>query len=202
MTKTYFLLLILVSISCRSQQKENNSVFIDSVKVKTSSEERDTLRVSSHYYFYADIDPKIFARWILTDSIRPSDNFSTFRVMDSLEAKSFEDRKFYFNVFLKIRDEADGALAEAVGLPALNYVENHTKEFLELFATLQKKKFDSWAYTVGVEILLSSNEDPMKDAQFYYDKLKANCIECNKEQKGLLEDFNVTMIKGITENKE
>ncbi|MBN1187901.1 MAG: hypothetical protein JXB49_36845 [Bacteroidales bacterium] len=202
MKKTYFLIFVLVMISCRSQKKDVHTGQVDSLKITQSQEVKDTLRNPGHYYYFADIDPKIFAKWILKDSIRPSDNYSTFRVMDSLEASAFEDRKFYFNVFLKISDDADGALAEAVGLPALIYIENHTSEFLQLSSTVKKEQFDSWAHTVGIEILLSSQEDPMKDAQLFYDNLKAKCIECSDEQKVLLENFNAIMIKGIAENQE
>lgn len=202
MIKVYFLVLTILLISCQSHRKDINAVQVDSIEIHQSLELIDTLRDPRHYFYLADIDPKIFAKWILNDSIRPSDNFSTFRVMDSLEARAFEDREFYFRVFLKISDEADGALAEAVGLSALKYIENHTAEFLQLSPTSTKQQFDSWAHTVGVEILLSSQEDPMKDAQIFYDNLKANCIECSDEQKKLLENFNATMIIGIAENQE
>lgn len=67
---------------------------------------------------------------------------------------------------------------------------------------MTKEEFDSWAYHVGVEVLLSGNGDPAIEAQDYFRKLKSNCLNCTFEEKDLLERFNVAMKQGIKENED
>lgn len=168
--------LVLVLFSCTSHHKETpNSEKTRSV-FNINQLEKDTLKDKNHYYYLADISPKEFAQLILKDSVIPSDNFSTFRVMDSLNAKSYNDRKFYFEVFLKIMKESDGALAEAVGLPAYDFVEKQTKEFFKLAQSITKAQFELWANNIAVEISLSSTNNPTKEAEIYCEKLRENCL--------------------------
>ena len=202
MVKFTVLLFSIALVSCGYKDRYQVSKQTKTDLTESIDKISDTLRDPDHYYFCSDVDPKLFAKWILIDSVIPSDNFSTFRVMDSLESKRLEDRKFYFNVFLNIKKKADGALGEAIGSPAFSYTKNHTKEFLEFSSELTKEEFESWAYDVGVEIFLSSNGDPTKDAQDYFKKLKSNCLNCTVEEKELLERFNTAMKQGIIENEE
>lgn len=196
-------LLIIAIISILFACKNNDTNKISSeANLENKTEIQDSLRNPNHYYYFADINPKLFAKWILNDSINPSDNFSTFRVMDSLEAKSIEDREFYFKVFMKIKEKSDGALAEAIGLPALKYVENHTEEFLNISSKYPTEIFESWAYTVGLEIMLSSNENGIDDADVFLKKLKENCKNCSEENQSKLDKFYTTMIDAINQNEE
>lgn len=130
MLKFPILFFLIALVSCGNNDRTRVLEQTQADLIKNTDQITDTLRDPNHYYFCSDVDPKLFAKWILSDSISPSDNFSTFRVMDSLESRRVEDRKFYFYVFLNILKKADGALAEAIGSPAYRYTENHTKEFL------------------------------------------------------------------------
>jgi hypothetical protein len=196
MSRLIILAIILTVVACNNKKKDSGS---NQEKKENTNELQDTLRNPNHYYYFADINPKIFANWILNDSIQPSDNFSTFRVMDSLEAKTFEDREFYFKVFLKIKEKSDGALAEAIGLPALKYTENHTEELLKLTTNYPEEIFESWAYTVGLEIMLSSNENSIKEVNEFFNKLKNNCSTENHKK---LEVFYNFMIDAINQNED
>jgi hypothetical protein len=199
MKKGYLIVLGLFLFSCG--HKRNESIVKSEKLVRNDSiVKSDTLRDPYSEYFLADLSPKQFAELILKDSIYPSDNFSTFRVMDSLEAKSYEDRKYYFRVFLKIIGKADGALAEAVGDPAMMYVENHTIEFLDFASAINKKDFESWANYVGVEIYLSSRENPLNDEDSYYKILRDNCKNCSNKQLQILEDFHKIVKQSIVDN--
>lgn len=196
MPKILIFSLILALFSCVRQQKETQNSEKTRSVFNLNQLEKDTLKDKNHYYYLADISPKEFAQLILKDSVNPSDNFSTFRVMDSLNAKSYNDRKFYFEVFLKIMKESDGALAEAVGLPAYNFVEKQTKEFFKLAQTITKAQFELWANNVGVEISLSSTNDPTKEAEIYCEKLRENCLP---EQRKEVERFCKIVSKTIEE---
>ena len=199
MNRLIILSIIPIFFACK---KNNSNQSYKESNLEFKAEIQDTLRNPNHYYYFADINPKLFAKWILNDSINPSDNYSTFRVMDSLEAKTFDDREFFFKVFLKIKEKSDGALAEAIGLPALKYVENHTEEFLNISSKYSNEVFDSWAYTVGLEIMLSSNENAIDDANEFLRKLKDNCKNCSSENQSKLDKFYATMIDAINQNEE
>jgi hypothetical protein len=196
MYKTLIFCTLILLISCNRQQKETKNSVNDNVVRKGTIAVNDTLREPYHEYYFADKTPKEFAELILKDSVRPSDNFSTFRVIDSLNAKSFEDRKFYFKVFLNIMKKSDGALAEAVGTPAYDYVEKHTKEFFELSQAITKEQFDLWANNIGVEIYLSSQNNPTKEAEEYYKKLQKNC---SPDQKNEVDKFYRIIKKAIAD---
>jgi hypothetical protein len=142
MYKTLTFCTLTLLISCTGRPKETKNSVSDNVVRKDTIAVNDTLREPNHYRYLVDISPREFAELIMKDSVMPSNNFSTFRVMDSLNAKSLEDRKFYFKVFLNIMKKSDGALAESVGLPAYDYVEKHTKEFFELAQTTTKEQFE------------------------------------------------------------
>ena len=190
-----FCTLLLIT-SCSGRQKESNKSISDNIVHKDTIAVNDTLRDQYHQYYFADKTPREFAELIMKDSVRPSDNFSTFRVMDSLNAKSLEDRKFYFKVFLNIMKKSDGALAEAVGSPAYDYVEKHTKEFFELSQAITKEQFELWANNVGVVIYLSIHDTSTTDAGEYYKKLLENC---SPEQKSMVEKFYKIMKKAIVD---
>lgn len=196
MYKTLTFCTLILLISCTGRQKETKNSVSDNVVRKETIAVNDTLREPYHYHYLADISPREFAELIMKDSVRPSDNFSTFRVMDSLNAKSLEDRKFYFKVFLNIMKKSDGAIAEAVGSPAYDYAEKHTKEFFELSQAITKEQFELWANNVGVEIYLSSQDNPTKEAEEYYKKLLENC---SPEQKSMVEKFHKIMKKAIVD---
>ena len=158
--------------------------------------QNDTLRNSNHKYYFADKSPREFGELIMKDSVSPSDNYSTFRVIDSLKAKSVEDRKFYFKVFLKIMEKSDGALAEAIGSPAYDYVEKYSFDFFELSKTITNAQFELWANNVGVEIFLSS-KNPNKEAKDFFNKLKK---KCSKEQIVDVDRFYKMVNRAIVDN--
>lgn len=123
----------------------------------------DTLRNQSHYYYLADMDLRTVGGWILKDSIPPSDNYVTFKCMDSLTSKQKKTRDYFFPVFAKIIDKADGALAEVVGGHALSYATKYPKELSDRYkccTSTEKccerlKKFSSY---VGTEIMMADDD--------------------------------------------
>ncbi|MCU0366395.1 MAG: hypothetical protein MUC30_04155, partial [Bacteroidales bacterium] len=166
------------------------------------SETSDTLNNPHHPSWLADKSPKEIGQMILDNKIQPTDNDVTSRVMDSLLSKNADERKFYFKVFIKILENADGALAEMAGTLAIKYVENYTSEFLDLSAGISKENFDSWASFVGWEILLSSNDDPVKDGELFTEKLLSDCPELIEKDRQRLKSFNDIIMKSIRENQE
>ena len=209
MKKLIIPILLLVLLACNSQKnertskdEENKSTPIENTNETQSSKTWDTLNNPHHPSYLADKSPKEIGQMILDNKIQPTDNDVTFRVMDSLLSKNVDDRKFYFKVFVKILDKADGALAEMVGTPAMKYIERYTSEFMDLSTNLSKDNFNSWAAFVGWEILLSSNDDPIKDGELFVEKLMSNCPDLNDKDKQRLESFNKIIMKSIQNNQE
>lgn len=200
---------LLVLMACNSPKKESaskeaekESYPIEKTGKNQHSESGDTVSNPLHPSWLADKSPKEIGQMILDNKIQPTDNDVTFRVMDSLLSKNADDRKFYFKVFVKILEKADGALAEMAGTPAMKYVENYTSEFLDLSAGISKENFNSWASFVGWEILLSSNDDPVRDGELFIEKLLSNCPELKEKDNQRLQSFNDIVMKSIRENQE
>jgi hypothetical protein len=162
----------------------------------------DSLRDPNSYYYLTDFDLKLIGKWILSDSLFPSDNFVTFRLMDSLDSDTYSERQFYLKVFLHIMEKADGALAEAVGSPALAYVERHTKEFFELNPPLSKDQFERWANYVGVEIYLSVNNNEKEAGQKYITGITDSCKGCSAKALKKVEEFGDIITESIVNIKE
>jgi hypothetical protein len=128
-----------------------------------SGQRTDTLRSKYHYYYLADLDLRTVGQWILKDSIAPSDNYITFKCMDSLTSKQKKTRDYYFPIFIKIVDKADGALAEVVGSHALSYAKKYPKELADRFkccSTTQEccTELERFSSYVGTEIMMADDD--------------------------------------------
>lgn len=115
---------IILFFSCRSSTtNESDKNLIDTTQRAHSEDDVnfqvDTLRDPSHYFYLSNLPLRQVGQLILTDSIHPSDNKITFDCMDSVSSGNANTREYYYPVFLKKLDKADGALAEVVGEVAM-----------------------------------------------------------------------------------
>jgi len=209
MKNLIFTILLFAIVACNNQKKETKSTketeqqtVKENVIIDQSDGTQDTLNDPNHFYYLANINIKEVAHMILDNKLQPSDNYITFSVMDSLLSQNSEDRKFYFKAFLNILEKADGALAEAVGLPATNYVEKYTTEFVQLSTTISNDQLDSWASLIGTELFLSSQDDPIKDGEVFVENLRSNGLSLNENEKARLRKFNEIIIRSIQENNK
>ena len=206
--KYMILFLTLIFSACIGPDGKNNSnrkatknSIEATLQIESDSKLVDTLNDPYHRSYLIDRTTKETGKMFLDNKLLPNDDGPTLRTMDSLLSGNPEDRKFYFMVFVKIMDNADGALAESVGLTAMKYVELYTDEFLDLSSNLSNGQFNSWATFVGWEILLSGNEDPVKEGDIFIEKLNSKCSELDSNKKQRLEDFNKIIRKHIREKK-
>ena len=65
----------------------------------------------------------------MNDELRPSDNFITFRILDSLTSPNKQTRKYYLPVFNKILRQSDGALSEVMGTPIIEFLKQYPTDF-------------------------------------------------------------------------
>ena len=202
-------ILFLTLLACNgpSKVKNQNAKEVSSIAEERSNSKQilgpyDTLNDPNHPYYLTNKDPKEFGRMILEDKVQPSDNLATFNVMDSLLSTNVDDRQFYLKVFFNILDKADRALAEAIGLPAMNYIEKYPIEFAQLTTNISDDQLNYLGSYIGYEIYLSSQDDPVKDGEVFVEKLRSNCQFLNAKEKTRLEKFNDIIIKSIQENNE
>jgi hypothetical protein len=115
----------------------------------------DTLRIEHHYYYLADIDSRTIAEQFMNDELQPSDNFITFRILDSLTSTNTSTRKFYLQVFNKIIKQADGALAEIMGTPVIEFLKKYPTEFARTIKS--NELFELYSNFAAYELYFSEN---------------------------------------------
>ncbi|MHC1775627.1 MAG: hypothetical protein AB9834_09460 [Lentimicrobium sp.] len=123
--------------------------------------EIDTLRNPNEYYYLSDLPLKKAGELILNVSIRPSDNYITFSLMDTISGCTRSDLDFYLEVFEKILNYADGALSEAVGSYARNFIEKRPAEFINHIDTLNNEQIMKWADYTFYEIYFANPEEEL-----------------------------------------
>ena len=109
----------------------------------------DSVRNPSHFYYLADLPIKKTGELILKDSIKPSDNYITFSLMNAISVCKKSDLDFFLKVFEKILNDADGALAEAVGSYTWNFIEKRPFDFINHIDTLNDKQIIKRDYIIG-----------------------------------------------------
>jgi len=172
------IICLMIAIGCNINKKkdvgnENSSQLVE-----------DSLSV--------DADSIVFAgqKILEGESIWGSNEKYIFSLMDSLSSTKPESRRIYFEIFGKICEQADGYVAEVIGLYVLKYFEKYPKEFFENAKYISDSTFNSMAYLAGWE--LSMSEDNSED---FVQALKKKTIESinnpsDYEKKKMDEFFN------------
>ena len=156
MTRPFAILTIFLGlISTTLYARENISYWVQNTEI-------DTLRDPNHFYFLSDIPIRAVGQLILTDSIKPSDNFVTFSLMDTISKCNHTDLKFFLLVFEKIMESADGALSEAVGSYSSYFIEKRPKVFIKHLDTIDKKSIEKWANFTFYELYFTYSENELK----------------------------------------
>jgi hypothetical protein len=190
---------VVAALSCGSHETSATAVSIDSTSKLSSEKLIDTVSTTAATINTDSLQTHTIGEMVLNGTLKPSDNTFTFRLMDSLMAVDQESRKFYFTVFNKILDYADGALGEAIGDYALTYVEQHPGEFIANMKDLPQERLAAWASNIGIEISLSAN-----DAKDSYKKFSEsfinNCKGCSKQTIQQLQQFNKLVWQTVKEN--
>ncbi len=112
----------------------------------------DSLRIPTHFYYLADLKVDQIVKLIMTDSVRPSDNYITFRLLDSINSPNKATRADYLPVFLKIIDQADGALAEAMGDNCLAFAQKYAYELFNFNPPPTNDQLEMWAELAATEL--------------------------------------------------
>ena len=204
MTKILLAVCCFFIAGCGSREKQETAFSYDTsaTTAQVTNTNIDTTPVPDQPIINHDSLPaETIGQMILDGKLIPSDNEYTFRMMDSLQTVHGSKRKFYFGVFNKIMDRADGALGEAVGDYALTYVEQNPKLFIGFISAYPSERFETWASHIGIELFLSSN-----DSKSSYDKFSqsfiTNCKNCNTATINKLKRFNKLVWQTMKENEK
>ena len=177
------------------------STSIDSDSLQVNSIEDSSQPITTHYS-WEQLPMRKVAELILKDSIRPASSPVIYKMLDSLSSDSKLTRQYYFKVFNKIMNTADGEIAESIGSYALTYVQNYPKEFLDNTRSFSKNNIEAWASNIGIELFLVSNEN-VKAA---YDQVvilfNDKCNNCNAYYRVRLKEFNAMILQTIQENQQ
>ncbi len=91
----------------------------------------------------------------MNDELQPSDNFITFRILDSLTSPNKNARKYYLPVFNKILKQSDGALSEAMGTPIIEFLKKYPTEFARTIKS--NELFEQYSNFAAYELYFSDD---------------------------------------------
>jgi len=186
MTRLTMILSFFI-LGCHYSNNDGAALHLTHSESKDILKTADTLSDPNSNSYLTNLPLRQVANLILNDSIRPSDNKVTFDCMDSIYSSNIETRNFYFPVFLKILDKADGALAEAVGGYIKTYVEKYPKELIEKTNQLTDEQFQSLASYTGDEVYYTYDTEE-GDNKWKNNVLK-KCSDCDSIQLRRLRQF-------------
>lgn len=113
-------------------------------------------------------------------------------ITDSLFTADKETDLFYFIVFTKSMNGADGFYSEALGLSAFDFFYRKTAWFTEYFNIAEKlteKDMDNWAYYIYSEIKISREGEESKAIKELETVVLENIKKSRKEYRTVLENF-------------
>jgi hypothetical protein len=179
-----FLMIIIWISGCKKSIQSNNLGSIKKVENIRAEASRDSVKI-------------VGERILNGDKISGKNEEYIFPLMDSLTNKN--NRSFYFKVFSKITEQADGYIAEVIGLHVLKYFEFNPVEFIQNAKNIPEKTFNSMARFAGEEIAMSSLN--LSKAEEEFEKLKSQtmmkCKDISEPDKLMLDQFFKQMKSGL-----
>ena len=129
-----------------------------------------------------------------------SDDKATFAMLDSLDTDNTEVRPFYYYLFVKLMEQSDGALSEAVGLYGQLYAAKYPHEFYSNFEkSFYKESYENWVGYIGYEILMAM--EPREALEKFINKQKDNCVDCSSAILDSIEKFKREIELFLKENE-
>jgi hypothetical protein len=179
-TRQFLILVsITVFISCDKKAKSDSQSIstADSIQGKTST-----------INYFNEIYQK--------EELIKSDDNQMLSIMDSLFTKDADKGLFYFVVFTKSLNGADGFYSEGAGQSAFNYITNNPRQFAQYFKTSEKlnpKDLDNWADSIVGEIIILNENNELKAVN----DLETNLTEKMKGEKIEYREIIVELLKRV-----
>ena len=133
----------------------------------------------------SDLNARTIANRIESGELKASDNFITFRLLDSLTNPNGSSRAFFLPVANKVIKESDGALSEVIGGYLIDYLSNYPLEFASNLE--DQELFKVYRSQIAFELYVSY--DYQKD----YEQLKS--VVSNSDSKVLMEFYKEVIMR-------
>ena len=142
-------------------------------------------------------DTMTFGEKILSGKVRPSDDDTTFAVLDSLLSKNRKNKDFYFKVANKIQQHADGSLGEFFSGIASKYYFDFNSEFISNSEIMTSEDIKNWLNQAAFDIIETEQATKkLPKIKERLDNLIINC-KCDDNKKALINKFNIDLYKKI-----
>ena len=200
MTNFYLCCFLILLSSCGINSHQDNPTKRSASNFNNLNIEIDSLRDPKHASYLSDLPLRQVATYFLNDSITPTDNTITFNCLDSLLNDNAETRSFYFPVYLKILERADGALAEVVGGYVIQYIERYPSEFFTRCIDLNSSQFELLCSAAGSDLYFE--DDNVNYTQKWGNLLISNCLDCSPKQLELIQKFKTLVLDYVFKNND
>lgn len=181
-----YIVILLISIVLLSCTKRETSTTAEKESKKLLPLREDSVRLAGQ-------------RILNGESIWGKNEEVIFALMDSLSSPSPDSRNFYFSVFQKISEQADGYVGEAIGGYVLKFVSQYPDEFI---ANANDGELKSFGYDAGAEIAMSASGDPELDFQELKGQVSAKRQTMSDPDKQKLDQFLLWVKAGIDSQME
>jgi len=148
------LILILSSllISCLTKGTDERKLISNDSTLQTETINQKTSD---------SISPKEYGQLILNGNVKPTDNKATYDCLLELIAENQTDLDFYFSVYRKISEKADGALSEMLGGIIKTFFELNPDFCIKKLNDFESKEKDSFIENIAFEFYASGiNYEP------------------------------------------
>jgi hypothetical protein len=180
--------------------KEGNAI-IDTINLPDYVQDYDdSLRNPVSEYFLTDMPLRSVAALMMSDSLMPSDNVVTMRIIDSATGENANSRAYYFKALNKIAFKSDGALAEILGDYLIDYVGKYTPEFAAHLKTMNADDKSTWTYYMSRELAFRLDNENL--VQTWTTALAGNCKDCSAQDYQGLRQFLDNLSKATKETMQ
>jgi hypothetical protein len=137
-------------------------------------------------------DVSIAAKDFYSGKFKASDDERTLSILDSLKTQNNATKPFYIYLVSIMMDKSDGALSEALGNAAKEFIEhnpNQAIDFLYSNNTVLIKKFRcNWAFRIGGEFIITCEG---KEKECAKKSLAQTLIKTSQANKSKLTQFYI-----------
>ena len=110
--------------------------------------------------------------------------------MNRLTTPDSTDRQFYFKVFVKIGEQADGWIAEAIGGYVLKYFKLYPREYLTNSTSIEESTLDRFSNMAADEFYWQiHNDDKNKKLNDFILEINKRCGRITESEKKNLDKF-------------
>ena len=198
----FVLLIMIATLSCKNEPAATPkplSSAVDDIKTADLDEiERVVDSTATERSFQNELDFALksesidpyFKDVFDQKKLIPTDDSKMNMITDSLFTTVNETKLFYFIVFTKSMNGADGYFSEDLGVQALNFVTQQTKRFATYFTSvpqLNDQDLNNWAACILGEIMISREKEEQQAIQSLGQHLREELGNAESEQKAIIE---------------